>query len=223
MFLSLIGIVYSGFSIYKVINQYQVSADNYQEIEKIFHEKAEAKSGFQTLLEMNSDFVGWLDIENTRVSYPVVHGEDNDFYLTHNFDRVEDKVGAIFMDYRNEINSFAKNLIIYGHNMKDGSMFGTLKEYLDPTYFKEQNMITFEISDRTYIWEVFSVYESSDLDWMVTSFGIEDDYQHFLDEIVDRSVINSEMMVSQEDHILTLATCTSSDEKRFVLHAKLIN
>ena len=97
MLIGVIGILYSSISIYETINQYQVSAHKYQEIEQIYSEKGEGKSGSQELLSINPDFFGWLEINNTRVSYPVVKTQDNDFYLSHNFYNEVDPAGAIFL------------------------------------------------------------------------------------------------------------------------------
>ncbi|NMA91356.1 MAG: class B sortase [Amphibacillus sp.] len=222
MLIGVIGILYSSISIYETINQYQVSAHKYQEIEQIYYEYGEGRGGYQELLSINPDFIGWLEINNTRVSYPVVKTQDNDFYLSHNFYNEVDPAGAIFIDYRNNLNELDKNIILYGHNMKDGSMFGLLKEYLDQDFLAEYNVITFDSLDTTYIWEVFSVYETEEVAWMETTFTDLREYEIFLDKIINRSIVNREITVDSEDNILTLATCTVSDEKRFVIHAKLI-
>lgn len=223
MLLSVIGILYSAISIYKTTNQYKVSADKYQEIERIYYKEDESEDRYQKLLMLNSDFIGWLEIDQTKISYPVVRTEDNDFYLSRNFYNETDKSGAIFMDFRNNPNKLDKNTIIYGHNMKDGSMFGSLKAFLDQNFLEEQNKITFSSSDSTYIWEVFSVYEAEDVAWMGTKFTDLRDYEKFLDRIINKSVIDRETVVDSTDKILTLATCTTSDKKRLVIHAKLVN
>ena len=156
------------------------------------------------------------------MNYLVVKAEDNDFYLSHNFYNEVDPAGAIFIDYRNNLNELDKNIILYGHNMKDGSMFGLLKKYLDQDFLAEYDVITFDSLDSTYIWEVFSVYETEEVAWMETTFTDLREYEAFLDKIINRSIVNREITVDSEDNILTLATCTVSDEKRFVIHAKLI-
>ena len=222
MVFNLIGIFYSSVSIYDIVNQYQVSAHKYHEIEQGYNRNNDAKNGFNDLLSLNPDSVGWLEINNTKINYPVVKGDDNNYYLSSNFYGEEDPAGSIFMDYRNQLDELDKNLILYGHNMKDGSMFGTLKQYIDQVYFTEQSFIDFNSSNTAYTWEVFSAYETADVDWMQTSFNDLDKYDVFLDKIRNLSMLESETIVSSEDYILTLATCTTSDEKRFVIHAKLI-
>lgn len=159
----------------------------------------------------------------TTVSYPIVKGGDNEFYLTHNFYQDPDFVGAIFMDYQNSTRTLDKNTIIYGHNMKDKSMFGSLKNYLDQNFYEKHQKLTLDyLNGHIYTWEIFSVYETNKVDWMITHFENNSDFASFLKSIKNKSVIQTKTEVREDDIILTLSTCTkNNDDERLIIHAKL--
>ncbi|MCZ0704646.1 SrtB family sortase [Natronobacillus azotifigens] len=127
-------------SLYDYLNNYYVAAKNYKELGELYHKGEGVKYKTKSLVGINKDYVGWINIEDTTVDYPVVKTGDNEFYLSHNFYKQEDFAGAIFMDYRNSMDKLDKNLILYGHNMKDGSMFGSLKNYLEEDYLKKTEL-----------------------------------------------------------------------------------
>lgn len=219
--ISLVGISYSLYSIYQNFNSYQVSAHKYKELEESYYQGDDRE---KSISDINEDFVGWIDIEDTNVSYPVVQTVDNEFYLNHNFYKEQDFVGAIFMDYRMSTDVLDKNIIVYGHNMKDGSMFGNLKKYLDHDYYQDHKYITLDFLDASYEWEVVSIYSTLDTNWMENIFIDEEEFGEYVETIIDNSVISTGVEVDEEDVILTLSTCTTEDrEKRFIVHAKLIN
>lgn len=231
------GVVYSLFSIFSHLNQYQRSAERYENLRSIY-EDSNQENGYgengthqdeqiknhQELSRINEDYVGWIDISGTTISYPIVQGDDNDFYLTHNFFKESDFVGAIFMDYQNSTEKLDKNTIIYGHHMKNKSMFGSLEEYLDQGFYERNKIITLDFPDnRTYEWEIFSVYSTTDVDWMKTDFANDAEFAHNLEVSEEKSVINTHTSIGEEDRILTLSTCTVEDnEERIIVHAKLL-
>ncbi len=224
MFISLAGIGYSSYSLYENFSSYYVSAKKYEQLEEIYNLGVGAKDEAKRLVvDLNQDYIGWLNISGTKVNYPVVQADDNDFYLSHNFYMEQDFAGAIFMDYRNTTTSVDQNNIIYGHNMKDGSMFGSLKNYLNEDFYEEHKLITLDFLDSTYKWEVFSVYTSADVTWMKTTFQDDQEYGEYLEKVVNRSRVTTDIEVEKEDVILTLSTCTVDDHERFIVHAKLIN
>ncbi len=180
--------------------------------------------GFQRLLERNKDTVGWIIIPGTKINYPVVQSEDNEYYLNRNFDRNKTSWGAIFMDYRNSIDEMGRHSILYGHNMNDGSMFAGITRYAKPEFFKRNAIIQFDTLHESVQWEVFAAYETSvDFYFIQTEFRSKRDYADFLDSLVARSSVESNVLVTSDDQILTLSTCArSSDENRFVVHARRI-
>lgn len=181
---------------------------------------------FNDLYATNPDFVGWLTVANTTIDYPVVQGTDNDEYLHLNFYGVESKYGTVFLDYSdNFMNLIAPcNLILYGHNMKDDSMFGELDKYKKESFFKDNPTFTFDTIYQDYTWEVFSAYVTSvDFYYNVTSFPNESSWEVFLQTCADKSMYKTNVVPSKDDIILTLSTCTYEfDNARFVVQARLV-
>lgn len=180
---------------------------------------------FNALKEINSDVVGYLEVNNTNISYPVVKSSDNNYYLTHNLKNEYNGSGWVFMDYRNNLDGKDKNIIIYGHNMRDGSMFGSLKNILDSNWYKndENRIITLVTENGTEKYEVFSVYQVEKEDYYITTgFSDNSEYKQFLKNIRDRSIYDFGVGVSSEDSILTLSTCANNNVYRVVLHAKKV-
>jgi sortase B len=218
--LGLGGVLYSLVSIGKPIYNYHESAKRYEGIQTIYKTD---KQKHRKLLQINNEYVGWISLKGTNIHYPVAQAQDNNFYLTHNFSREKDFVGSIFMDYRNSKNTVEKNIILYGHNMKDGSMFGSLKKFKEQGYYQTHKMATYEIQGSTYQWEIFSVYTSEDTQWMKTQFANENEFTTYITDRKKNSFFTTNTEVNSQDHILTLSTCTTGEEtERMILHAKLI-
>ncbi len=177
---------------------------------------------FERLLALNPDTVGYLRVEGTAVSYPVVQSGDNDFYLTHSFDGAENSAGWVFLDFRDHIGQ-SRNLVIYGHNRRDGSMFGSLSAVLDDSWCdnRENRILTFVTPDDYARYEVFSVYTVKAEDYYITTdFADDESYAAFLTTIRGRSVYDFGVEVGASDTILTLSTCSNVDSYRTVLHAR---
>lgn len=202
-------------------NESKVSGKKYEQLRTIY-EKSESEDKSQQLAEINEDYVGWLSVDGTDIQYPVVLGQDNDFYLTHNFYKEEDRAGAIFMDYRNSGDHLDFHTIIYGHNMKDKSMFANLGEVLDGK-FSKANHIRFEFKNQTYEWEIFSAYITRETDWMDVDFKSDHDSENFIQSITNKSSRAFSNEFAENNQIITLATCTNfATDERVVVHAKLI-
>ena len=128
------------------------------------------------------------------------------------------------MDARNSIEKLDKNMISYGHNMKDHSMFGSLKKYKTQQFLDEHKTISLDFLNSSYQWEIFSVYTSGSTEWMKTNFTSKSEFELYLHDVRNRSEIESFIEVTPEDTILTLSTCTNIDEdERIIVHAKLLN
>ena len=183
---------------------------------------------FNKLIETNSDTIGWIQVFGTKINYPVVQTNDNQFYLTHTFDKSYNKTGWIFADYNNKNlknNELDKNTIIYGHNRENDSMFGTLSNVLTKEWREDINNtnINFSTINKEMKWQVFSTYtiESED-NYIRTKFFSDEEYIKFINNIKKRSIYDFNVEVSKDDNILTLSTCTNIGDGRIVLHAKLI-
>ena len=178
---------------------------------------------FNGLKRTNPDVVGWLKVNGTNINYPFVQSSDNDYYLTHSFNKSYNGGGWVFLDYRNN-GTNNKNTILYAHGRSDKTMFGTLKNVLNNGWLNNTNNYVIKISTETEnsLWQVFSVYRiPTTSDYLQTNFNDETEYQNFLDMIKDRSSHNFDTNVASTDNILTLSTCYNNSDK-MVVHAKLI-
>lgn len=181
---------------------------------------------FDELLKKNKDTVAWIKINNTNVNYPIVQSSDNTKYLKKAFDGTYNKAGWLFMDYRNNSKDFGVNTIIYGHSMKNTTMFGTLLKAKEASWYKNKDNWVIKVSTPEYytLWQIFSLYTVDPENYYITTnFNNETQINKFINTITSRSIYNFNAEVNKDDKILTLSTCSSSSGKnRFVVHAKLI-
>lgn len=179
---------------------------------------------FNKLLSINSSTVGWITVPNTSIDYPVAQGQNNSFYLNHSFDNSSNTAGWIFADYRNKFDGTDKNIIIYGHNRMDSSMFATLKNTHKSSWYDNNKYITLTTPNGTIVYEVFSLYTiPMENYYLTTDFSNDTDYLNFLNTIKSRSIHDFGINLKSTDKILTLSTCDSSGKSRVILHAKQIN
>ena len=164
----------------------------------------------EEIKEVNEDIVGWLKVDNTKIDYPVVKGEDNKFYLTHDLDKNKNSAGWIFMDYKNNLDD--QNIVIYGHHRRDGSMFGSIDKL-----YKNGGKITLVVGDETRTYQIFSIYETTSNDYYsITNF---DNIDEAIEEFKDRSEIDFKQSDFSTKQIITLSTCTNDNKGRIVVHA----
>ena len=177
---------------------------------------------FTQLLSVNSDIVGWLRIRALDISYPVVQGKDNDYYLHRTFEKTDNFAGCLFVNSYNMGDFTDQNTIIYGHNMKNGSMFVKLKNFNDPEVFKKSRYFWIFTPDFIYQYRIFSasVVDKTGLTYQI-SFT-DDEFDQFISRAYSNSVVdNQDVTVTKEDRIVTLSTCTGDDSTRFVVMGKL--
>lgn len=180
---------------------------------------------FNDLLAKNSDTIGWIQVQGTNINYPIVQTTNNDYYLNHAFDKTENKAGWVYMDYRNNAVDFNQNTIIYAHSRYNGTMFGSLKNILNSSWYtnKENHIIRLSTPTENTMWQVFSVYTIAKESYYITpSFSTTESYQEFLNTIKGRSEVDFSGMVNTNDKVLTLSTCKDNFGNRIVMHAKLI-
>lgn len=173
----------------------------------------------------NEDTVGYIEIEGTVISYPALKGEDNNYYENHTFLKKKNASGAIFLDSQNATDLSDFNLIFYGHNMKDGSMFHELLQYRKATYAGEHREITLSGLYENKTFYVFSAYTcSQDTDVRGFQYNTAKERQIFLKLIMGRSVISvGSAKPTADGQIITLVTCReNSDKDYFVVHGILI-
>lgn len=178
---------------------------------------------YEKLHLQNADAAGWVRLSGTRLSYPVVHGQDNEYYLTHTFYKNKNSMGAVFLDSRIKEGFAAKNSILYGHNMKNGAMFAALCDFRQKSYWQKHSTFELYTKDKKIICPVFSVHESTpDGETYNLTFADDKEYGSYLKKMVQMSIYNTEVNVSAQDRILTLSTCVeNSRDMRFVVQAKV--
>ena len=179
---------------------------------------------FTDIKKINDETVGWIQVNGTNINYPIVKHSDNEFYLNHSFNKSYNGAGWVFMDYRNNIDEFDKNTIIYAHGMINNIMFGTLRKILTNGWLDNKNNYVIQLSTEyeNNLWQVFSVYKiPTTNDYLKINFVYEDNFIEFANTLIDRSQHNFDTSVNKDDKILTLSTCYD-DKEKVVLHAKLI-
>ena len=180
---------------------------------------------FEYLQSINSDIIGWIVWENEDISYPLLYSGDNSKYLSTSFDGRELSSGSIFLDGRNDSSFSDQHNIIYGHNMKNLSMFGKLKYYkTDDSYYSEHQYIQILLPDRTERYQIFSfnTVSSSSIVYNV-DYTNSEEIEEFLNYIELASYTATGIDVDSEDKILSLSTCTADEDKRFVINAVLVD
>ncbi len=180
---------------------------------------------FDALLQENADIVGWLYCENTEINYPVVQAADNNYYLRRDLYGDYLISGTLFVDYRCPTVGTGQNFIIYGHNMNNGTMFGTMVEYKEQAYADAHPVLWYLTPDRDYRIELFAgQVTASDSEVYTPSFGSAERFEEFLRDIKDHSTFVSDLSVTGEDHIITLSTCSYEfGNARYVVFGKLIS
>ncbi|MCD8216929.1 MAG: class B sortase, partial [Clostridiales bacterium] len=190
---------------------------------------AAVRIDFDSLKAINADVIGWLrfdDTESVPVDYPILYGETNDIYLHTNLYGESYSAGSIFLEAANSPDFSDYYNIIYGHNMKNGSMFGSLKKYRREVDFYESNpYFTIYTETTAYRYQIFSYEEVKDDSEIYTvGYAPDEIYQSLIDTMVAGSMENTGITPDCNDRIVTLSTCTSTgDNYRFVLHAVLVD
>ena len=184
------------------------------------------------MLRENSDFKGWITVPNTRVDNPIYQTADNSFYLTHNQKKQKSAYGALFFDCENKITEEEtdKNLVIYGHHMKNGSMFADLTKYRSLSFYRQNPTFEFSTLYKKSTYKVYAVFvlnasKSDDNNYIYNisrkSFANDEDFESWSGEAYERSLINTGVDVNKDDNIITLVTCVYDfDDARLVVMAR---
>ena len=191
----------------------------------------EVLEDYKTLLNMNKDLIGWLKIADINIDYPVMQTNDNTYYLDHNFDGKYDKNGCLFLDYQCDVVNRNTNLIIYGHNMQSGKMFGSLSKYSSEEYYKEHPKFEFDTIYEKGAYEIVYVFRSK----IYNEDAVVFKYYQFIDvqsekefnsnmaEMAKISLYDTGITPQYGDELLTLSTCDYQENNgRFVIVARKI-
>lgn len=179
---------------------------------------------FQGLKEVNEDIIGWLYCEGTPINYPVLQGEDNDQYLRHSYDGSYNMAGSIFVEELNRSDFQDYNTIIYGHHMKNGSMFAALQKWQDQAFYEEHPVMWLLTPERDYRIDLFSAYTTSAYAETYTVFqGPGEEFEQYLEKCAGQSEVCSDVELDSQGRYVLLSTCAYAfEDARHVLHGRLI-
>lgn len=191
-----------------------------KEIEEIYYTDAEPpqnRGDLALVREINGDIKGWIKLENTPINYPVLQSAQTDstYYLYRNYKKNSSGFGSIFLDALCDVVKPSKNLILYGHNMRDGSMFGNLLKYDSLDFYKEHPLIMFDTLEEQGDWKIISVFKTNTLEeqgkifnYLMIDFATDNDFLNFVYDLKIRSLIDIPVDIGRNDRLITLSTCS---------------
>ncbi len=227
----------SAYQLYSIFSEYKAGTDSYTSVSEVaitvpegyveeFGEEVPYEYyyvDFDSLLEINADTVGWIRFDSPEsISYPLVKTDNNDTYLTTTFSGETNSAGALFLDMYNATNFMDDNTIIYGHNMKNSSMFGELDKYNDGSFYEEYPYFYIYTPDgkaMKYQVVVAEEIEATDLERYTINFGSLTEYQTYIDAILRTSFYDTGTEIDTYSKLITLSTCTGDDSTRFIVQA----
>ena len=233
--------LYAAIQLFGIFSEYKEGSDEYdslREYVQVVETEEEAKTtaeviaaneipqcpinvDFQSLKSINSDIVGWIYIEAIpTISYPIVQGTDNEYYLKHTVEGVLNSSASIFMDYRNASDFSDSNTIIYGHNMKNQSMFGILSKLKEQEVYDKSPYIWIITEEGEICYEVFAARNVPDTDALYNLLNAEPEtFKTNLESYKRYSEVDNDITFDGTEKIITLSTCTSNERVRCVIQA----
>ena len=183
-----------------------------------FRETAPIQVDFEALRQQNPDIIAWIYSPDTPINYPVVQSEDNSYYLRRLIDGTRNTAGTIFADFRNAPDFSDRNTLVYGHNMKNNTMFGTLSEYRKQAYYDAHSVLWLLTPEAAYKLKPLSGFVTRADSDSYTIFETQEELCSYLDEAVSQSGFQTDVELDTVERIMTLSTCTyQGDDKRFIL------
>ena len=188
-----------------------------EETKQTANQESERMIKVRKLKEENSDIIGWLEIPNTSINYPVLQGTDNEYYMTHNYKKEKSKNGSIFLTKEYDWTIPSTNLLIYGHNLNNGTMFQELLKYSNETFYKDHSTIRFTTADEDVEYEIISVFKSrvyykSEKNvfryYYFVNAQTEEEYNQFVENAKKASLYNIDATAKYGDQLITLSTCS---------------
>lgn len=234
--IAVIVFAYAAFNLWNIFKEYQKGTSEYDAIQNVVvsvqkdEESGEEESfqvDFEKLKEMNKDIVAWIRFEEpSEINYPVVLGIDNAKYLNTTFEGNTNAAGTLFIDMSNSDDFSDRNTFIYGHNMKNGSMFGKLKKYKSSDFWKENPYFYIYTPDgKESTYQIFSVTVVKDTSDSYTKHFFDDaEFEEYLGNIQGLSLYQTGVEVDKDSKIVSLSTCTNvSDDERLLVHGVKIS
>ena len=179
---------------------------------------------FTELLKVNPDIKGWIFGEGTNVDYPVLHTDNNDFYMDHLYNKEYNSSGSIFSDYRNRGDFTDRNTVLYGHHMGNGTMFGSIEHYASQDFYDSTPTMMLYTPEGDYLIELIcGTHESGDDQFVEFDFKTEEEFQEYVESFRKRSTFKSDVQVQPGDKLISLCTCAYVfDNARFMLMGRLV-
>lgn len=228
--LSAVLLIAGGNIVIKVVD-YKKSENLYSQMQTLANQNKGESSYIQQLntyeqmKKLNDEYKFWITVENTNIDYPVVQAEDNSFYLTNDFNKKHSKSGTIFMDTLNNF-SLDKNVVLYGHNMNNKTMFNNINKFKKQEFFEANNKVIIKNTNdgKEYIYEPFAVYSSdNNFDYNTVLFSENYTFEQYVKDIKKKSLFKKSVDISEKDKIITLSTCSYEFKgAKTTVHAKLI-
>ncbi|MEA5004498.1 MAG: class B sortase [Christensenella sp.] len=229
--------IYAGFQIYSETEEDNMGNGAYLSLKETITsiEPAGASAGstattgqrvdIPALKKISGDAVGWIYAEGTPIDYPVMQGEDNSFYLNHLYDGTKNRLGSIFLDYRNAQDFSDQNSILYGHHMKSGKMFAALEKYKEQSYYDGHPSLTLDTQNGSYRVELLAGYVvDGSVNDLQLNFGNGEEFLSFVETVKGKSTFRSDVAVQGTDRIVTMVTCTYDFQNaRYALIGKLVS
>ena len=183
----------------------------------------EPRIDFDALTKINPDVIGWLTLNGTVVDYPVVKGEDNDYYLNHLYTGEYNSLGTLFVDFRNSYPFNDKITTIYGHSMLNGSMFFILERYKRQDFYEEHKQFFYETKDKNYILEPFAgKVMDAKIPFLQFNFDSDEEFMEYIDEYVRTSTFKSDVTIDKDDKVVMMIKCSADyEDARYVLLCKV--
>ncbi len=209
------------------LNRYNKGKNESKELAKevvseIPGELAPISVDFELLIKKNSDIIGWLCCPDTPINYAVVRAGDNDYYLRRDLDKQYSYSGTLFADFRNKGDFSDKNTIIYGHNMKNASMFGTLINYEEQEYFDKHPEMYLITPDETYKIKLIAGIKETSTAELYEGFLKPENTREIINAAISKSTFRSNYVFSDDDRFVTLSTCSYDyNEARYIVIGKL--
>lgn len=165
---------------------------------------------FDTLKAINKDAVGWIECEGTNIDYAVVQGNDNDYYLHHSINKEESFSGTIFMDASNNSDFKDDVTVLYGHNMRNDSMFGSLSEYNKQSYYDKHSKMYYHTEDSVYEFDLFAAVNQDATTLTVGNYSNKDNFVKAMNTIKKSSSFDSDVKITENSKVVCLYTCLDS-------------
>ena len=219
---SLVGLFISVYFYYITKLSYETARNTYSIISNQYASSDYAREDnidFSSLTKINEAVVGWIRSDDSVINYAILQGSDNDYYLTHMIDNSYNKAGSIFMDYTNNADFSDENTIIYGHNMKDGSMFAYLLNYKDQAFYNQHPSMNLYTLNGVFQIDIFAgIIVSGDENYLSTNFINTEEKINYLTNIKENSTFVSEIEPTKNSRLITLSTCSYDfEDARYVL------